>query len=742
MNVEMWAGVECTLNRVGDRTSDQDIENGHDQRLSDLQLFADLGIQKIRYPGLWEKATTSNSAQFDWSLHDERMGELRRLNLSPVVTFLHHGSGPRFTSLLDPEFPEKLSTYAGAFAARYPWIEDFTPVNEPLTTARFSCLYGFWYPHHSSDASFVRALLNQIRGTALAMEAIRKVNPRARLIQTEDLGRATGTKTLIYQCRFENARRWLTFDLLCGRLTPKHELYSYFIKKGKASAEELQFLHENPCPPDIMGINHYLLSNRFLDHRRSFYPSCFHGGNNKQRYADVGAVDSGRSEPPTPRSVFLEAWKRYGLPIAVTEAHLAGPREAQMRWLKEIWISANDLARQGVDIRAVTAWSLLGSFDWNTLCTSKNHFYESGVFDVRAPKPRPTRLAQMVQTYASGQEDLHPLLDVQGWWQGPRRQLFAPTKQNTVALKKCLQTSRPILITGGTGTLGKAFARVCETREIPVRILQRDEMDIADPESVQKVFHDLNPWAVINTAGYVKVDQAEFEFEKCFRENTTGPEILAQACALRKIPFLTFSSDLVFDGNQSSGYTESHPVAPLNVYGRSKAECEHLVLASHSESLVIRTSSFFGPWDEHNFITQTLRNLMRGETVRAVSDVRISPTYVPDLVNASLDLLIDGERGVLHLTNEGDITWSELARMATNFAAISIGSAALQKSQIIAATLHQMQWPAARPRNSVLLSERLKILPTLDNAMSRYFTQLETNLLQAPDPTRHFARSL
>jgi hypothetical protein len=60
---------------------------------------------------------------------------------------VHHGSGPRHTDLLDPAFATGLADYAGAVAARYPWVTDWTPVNEPLTTARFAALYGFWYPH-------------------------------------------------------------------------------------------------------------------------------------------------------------------------------------------------------------------------------------------------------------------------------------------------------------------------------------------------------------------------------------------------------------------------------------------------------------------------------------------------------------------------------------------------------------------------------------------------------------------
>ncbi|HLM56034.1 MAG TPA: family 1 glycosylhydrolase, partial [Pyrinomonadaceae bacterium] len=211
---ELWAGVECTVNRVGDAYHDQLERTGHARRLEDLELIAALGVSVVRYPVLWERTAPGDLREADWSWPDERLSRLRELGLRPVVGLLHHGSGPRHTSLVDPEMPAKLAAYARATAERYPWVEDWTPVNEPLTTARFSGLYGHWYPHGHDALTFARALLNQLRGVALSMRAVREVNPAARLVQTEDLGKTYSTARLRYQADFENERRWLTFDLL------------------------------------------------------------------------------------------------------------------------------------------------------------------------------------------------------------------------------------------------------------------------------------------------------------------------------------------------------------------------------------------------------------------------------------------------------------------------------------------------------------------------------------------------
>lgn len=107
---------------------------------------------------------------------------------------------------------------------------------------------------------------------------------------------------------------------------------------------------------------------------------------------------------------------------------------------------------------------------------------------------------------------------------------------------------RPIAIIGARGTLGKAFARLCDLRGIQYHLLTRQEMDITDSVSVDTALTQLNPWAVVNAAGYVRVDDAERDVDTCLRVNAQGPAILAASCARQGIPLLTFSSDLVFDG--------------------------------------------------------------------------------------------------------------------------------------------------------------------------------------------------
>ena len=253
--LELWAGVECTQNRVHDEYFEQLGRTGHEHRLDDLERIAALGVKAVRYPVLWERVEQGDGS-LDWRWSDRRLAMLRDLGIRPIVGLVHHGSGPRHTNLIDPQFPVKLARFARRVAERYPWVQDFTPVNEPLTTARFSGLYGHWYPHGKTDVVFACALLNQARASVLAMRSIRDVIAEARLIHTEDLGQTFATSPLQYQADFENERRWLSLELLMGRVNEQHPLWGYLTQRGQVHPDALRFFSDHPCTPDIAGFNY------------------------------------------------------------------------------------------------------------------------------------------------------------------------------------------------------------------------------------------------------------------------------------------------------------------------------------------------------------------------------------------------------------------------------------------------------------------------------------------------------
>lgn len=709
--LELWGGVECTVNRVGDRYADQVRRTGHDARPEDLERFAALGFRTLRYPVLWERVAPDGLDRAEWRWTDDRLHRLRALGIRPVAGLIHHGSGPRGTSLLDPAFPDALSAYAAAVARRYPWLEDYTPVNEPLTTARFSALYGHWYPHGQDPRAFVGALINQVDATVRAMRAIRTVNPRARLIQTEDAGRTFSTPLLAYQARFENHRRWLTFDLLAGRVGRQHPLWRWLLDHA-APRRTLDALVDSPCASDVIGLNYYLTSDRYLDERVDRYPGRSPGGNGRHTYVDVEAVRAMPSGIAGHRRVLRDAWHRYGVPLAITEAHAGCTREDQVRWLLEAWEGAAAARADGADVRAVTVWALLGSFDWCSLVCRDDGVYEPGAFDVRSNTPRLTALGRLARALAAqGVPD--GAIGGTGWWRRPERLTAAADVSPVRKSRHCGASAPPIVIAGAGGTLGSAIARACAARGLPHLALSRQDCDITEPGAVSRAVQRLRPWAVINAAGHVRVDAAEGEPDACLRLNADGAAALAGACAGAGVRFVTFSSDLVFDGELQRPYVEEDAPRPLSVYGLSKLEAERRVLEVLADALVIRTSAFFGPVDRHNFVTLSLQALARGERVLAAQDVVVSPTYVPDLADATLDLLLDGERGVWHLANAGQVTWYELAARAARAAGLDVAG-------VTGVPMQQLGWRAPRPAFSALSSSRGRQMPDLESALARY----------------------
>jgi dTDP-4-dehydrorhamnose reductase len=700
-NPEVWGGVECTINRVQDVFRDQLLYSGHYTRAGDIERFAELGIKKLRYPLLWEFHQPVLNKPIDWSWSEKQLHSIRKKHIKPIAGLLHHGSGPAFTDLVDPEFPNKLASYAKAVAKKFPWLEYYTPVNEPLTTARFSGLYGLWYPHCKDEPSFIRMLINQLKGVVLSMQAIRKVNPKAKLVQTEDLSKTHSTSLLSYQADFENERRWLTYDLLCGKIDRQHFFWNYFISTG-IDIKDLEFFLDNPCPPNIIGFNYYVTSERYLDEKIQNYHCSKLGGNHKHQYADVEAVRV--SELAGLNILLKEAWERYKIPIAITENHLSCTREEQMRWFKETWDDCCNLKKQGIDIVAVTVWSLLGAFDWNSLLTCTNNYYESGAYDIANNQIRKTALGKMVKEIATRGEYHHPLLEVKGWWNKNRdtNQIMTSKKENR------------LLIIGKNGTLGNAFMKICDHRAIAYIALSRKDLDISNERQVRAIMDEYRPWGVINTAGYVKVDDAETNYNECFSVNTIAPGILANTCNIRGIRFMTFSSDLIFDGAKKTPYNENDIAKPLNIYGISKANGEQVVQKINPESLIIRTSAFFGPWDRYNFVYTILNFLENERTYPVVKDVIVSPTYVPDLANMAMDLFIDEEQGIWHLSNEGMLSWAD-------FACIIADRGGYKKNNLLFKNREEMGWKAQRPLNSALKSERGIKLPVLENALERFF---------------------
>ena len=389
----------------------------------------------------------------------------------------------------------------------------------------------------------------------------------------------------------------------------------------------------------------------------------------------------------------------------------------------------------GCDVRAVTAWSLFGAYNWDTLLTRTDGSYECGAFDVRGAKPRPTAIARLIRAAVASREPLEPDFDLPGWWQRPEKILYRAPADKEVAPEPESANSRPVTshfnLWGGRIARPRA-KRGLRRRSLPYCAVSRAELDITDPVAVRSACDSIRPWAIINAAGYVRVDDAEQQSTECFRDNVRGPEVLAGAAHHRDIALLTFSSDLVFDGRSVVPYVESSPVAPLNIYGQSKRDCE-LATLRHSRGLCVRTAAFFGAWGRGDFLSDALLALSSGRTAVALSDVTVSPTYVPDLAQASLDLLIDGCTGVVHLANRGALSWAEFLERGAE--RLNIDTRGIKRRR-----LGELNLRAARPLYSALASERVFTMPTLEDALDRYSHVASSLLIKDHRQKRPLAR--
>jgi dTDP-4-dehydrorhamnose reductase len=613
MPPEVWGGIEATVVRIGGRWRSQIVETGHHDRPDDLDRIASLGIRTLRYPVLWESVAPEHPDACDWSWHDRQLRKLQTLGIDVIAGLVHHGSGPGYTDLLDHTFGEKLAAYAGTVAKRYPWIQRFTPVNEPLTTARFSALYGHWYPHRRDEASFLRAVVNQCRGIVLAMQAIRRETPCAKLIQTEDLGRTFSSRLLQYQAEFENQRRWLSFDLLCGSIDTSHPLRDYLLRNGITGAE-LSFFQQNACPPDTLGMNHYPTSERYLDERCDLFHPSSHGGNGRHRYADIEAVRVDLPVEATgPEARLQELWDRYRRPVAITEVHHGSTREEQLRWLLEGWQSALAVQKQGGNVQAVTAWALLGVVDWNSLLLQHQGFYEAGAFDIRSNPPRPTILAKAITSLARQQSFRHPVLAVPGWWRRQSRLYEHLRSQDP----EPLPPSQPVLVLGNT-VLTDIIAGSCTLRGLPAVAVQVPASVDGGLLYAVQLLRRHQPWAVMDT-----------DLATCDRERA-GPD--GSGVDFRRVGFLAAACDaagIPFIGLHQWAGTTDHPSAGMvkeNIEIRQLPRMEGL-------------SGF-----------PQLQGFLRDHPRALILDVGFLPEdCLPALSHAALDLLIDGETGLWHL---------------------------------------------------------------------------------------------
>jgi dTDP-4-dehydrorhamnose reductase len=417
----VWAGPECAFLTVGRWACDQLALTGHDRRPGDIDRLAGLGVTAVRYPVLWGRGGGRRDAT-DWAWAEDRMARLDAAGVTTIAGLLHHGSGPPDADPLDPAWPDRFGAYAGEVARRFPAIGAFLPLNEPVTTARFGALYGWWPPYARDPDVFASLLLALCRGIAAAARAIRAVRSDAPIIVNEDVGRTFASPRLRSVARRHDERRWLAFDLLAGRVDRSHPAWR-MLGRSRVARRALDELRLDPVNPDLLGIDHYVTSDRYLDEDLGRFPDWTHAVEGRLRYADVEVARVGGHEVGGFEAAIADAWERYRRPLALTEVQLAGEPADQVCWWLEAWTAASDAVARGIPVRGVTAWSAFGAYDWASILRDPHGAYEPGCYDASAAgEPVPTLLAGAVRATAASAAGSRGT----GWWRREDRVLYRP----------------------------------------------------------------------------------------------------------------------------------------------------------------------------------------------------------------------------------------------------------------------------------------------------------------------------
>ncbi len=249
------------------------------------------------------------------------------------------------------------------------------------------------------------------------------------------------------------------------------------------------------------------------------------------------------------------------------------------------------------------------------------------------------------------------------------------------------------------------------------------QLDITDPDQVRKVMNEVKPDVCIHCAAWTAVDKAEEFPDKCRLVNAGGTENIAKVCEELDIPMMYFSTDYVFDGNGTRPWEPDDPYAPLDVYGKTKAEGEEAVIAHVKKFFILRIAWVFGT-NGHNFIKTMLKLAKTHDTLRVVSDQIGTPTYTYDLARLVVDMIQTDKYGKYHVTNEGGyISWYD-------FTCEIFRQAGITNVKVIPVTSEEYGAAAKRPYNSRMNRSKItengfKPLPDWKDALARYLDILK-----------------
>lgn len=282
-----------------------------------------------------------------------------------------------------------------------------------------------------------------------------------------------------------------------------------------------------------------------------------------------------------------------------------------------------------------------------------------------------------------------------------------------------------LLVFGRTGQVATELQALAGPK-LTIEALGREAADLSDPAACAAQIAATDAAAVINAAAYTAVDRAEEEETLATTVNGTAPTAMAQAAAVRNLPFLHLSTDYVFAGTGTQPQAPSAPTAPQNAYGRSKLAGEEGITAAGGQSLILRTSWVFSAHGG-NFVKTMLRLSDTRETLSVVEDQIGGPTPARDIAKTLIVLtqaLISGQAGgIYHYAGTPAVSWQCFARETFERAGRNV--------EVTGIATKDYPTPAVRPLNSRLDCASLQadfgiIQPDWKAGLSRVITDLDT----------------
>jgi dTDP-4-dehydrorhamnose reductase len=262
-----------------------------------------------------------------------------------------------------------------------------------------------------------------------------------------------------------------------------------------------------------------------------------------------------------------------------------------------------------------------------------------------------------------------------------------------------------ILVTGANGQLGWELGQLAAAYPaFEFVLVDRSQLDLAFPESFEKIIQTIAPDCIINTAAYTAVDKSETEKALSYTVNATAVQALASICKNVAIPFITYSTDYVFDGEATQPYTISTKVDPVNFYGSTKAAGEKMAMEANEDTIVIRTSWVFSSHG-NNFVKTMMRLMKERAQLNIVADQKGRPTYAKDLAIATMHMIEamnagKSIKGLYHFANQGETTWFDFAAKIKAIAGLTCEVQPIETKDF--------PTPAKRPSYSVLDTSKIE----------------------------------